>query len=83
MGRKDHGLFDRVQSGDDAAEPRLDDVGVAVDRGHDVRPRLEPEPLEHVRAFARDRREREAGVGHDVTHHLDPAGHAFGLEDAA
>ncbi len=46
-------------------------------------PASKPEPLEHVRAFPRDRREREAGVGHHVADDRDRARYAFGLEDAA
>src|SRR5579875_3227984 len=71
------GLVQAGQPVDDAAQALRPDVGLAVDRGHDVPARLDALVAEDPRAPAGDRRELEARVGHHVADDLDPAADAF------
>ena len=76
--REDDQLVDPVQALDDAAEARLLDVRLAVDRRDDVRAAAR---VRHAGTpLARDRRERAARVGHHVADDVDPPEHALAFE---
>ena len=76
--REDDHALDPVQPLDDVAEPWLLDVGLAVDRRDDVRPRL----VRHREARPCDRGEEPARVGHHVAHDVDAPEDALALERA-
>ena len=80
-GGKDDRLADAAEAVEDPREPLRAHVRLAVDRRDDVRPGLEAEPLEDLRALARDRRELEARVRHHVADDLDPPRDALAAQD--
>ena len=62
---KDDALPDASEAVHDPREPLRPHVRLAVDRRDDVPARLEPVLGQDLGTLARDRSEREAGVGHD------------------
>ena len=70
------GSVDPVEALDDVPEAGLENVRLAVDRRHDVAPRLVRDRV----ALAGSGREAHARVGHHVAHDVELAAHALGAQ---